>query len=133
MTVQMDVPEYQNAQRFPGWLGLSVFSAVCLAAANSQSDKSERDASEKWIMSVSIVSMVLSFFAVLGYLFVRHLFVANVPEMGTVRYIYIYIYIYMLCMGFCVFRRSRIIGVACLATLLCLACAAAAVVEPNRI
>lgn len=77
--------DYQNAQRFPAWMALSVFSAVCLAAANSQQKITGREAADKWVLAVTIVSMTFSFISVLAYLFVRHLYVANLPEMGVVR------------------------------------------------
>lgn len=79
--------DYQNAQRFPAWMALSVFSAICLAAVNAQQQITGRNKADKWVLSVTIVSMILSFCSVLAYLCIRHLYVANIPEMALVRLI----------------------------------------------
>jgi hypothetical protein len=83
-TIELNT-EYQSAERFPAWMALSVFSAVCLAAVNAQQNPSNRDAGDKWVLSVTILSMCFSFFACLAYLAIRHLFVATIPEIGFVR------------------------------------------------
>lgn len=70
--------DYQSAHRFPAWLALSVFSAVCLAAVATQVDS--RGGAEKWVLSVTIVSMILSFLAVVAYLVMRAPFVGQLPE-----------------------------------------------------
>jgi hypothetical protein len=77
--------DYQNAERFPAWMALSVFSAVCLAAFDSQQSADNRSSAEKWVLSALILSMCFSFFACLAYLAARHLFVAALPEMIFVR------------------------------------------------
>lgn len=76
--------EYQSAERFPAWMALSVFSAICLAGTTSQRG-GDRDAADKWVLAATSMSMILGFFAVLAYLFVRHLFVAQIPELIWVR------------------------------------------------
>lgn len=83
-TIELNT-EYQSAERFPAWMALSVFSAVCLAAVNAQQNPENRDAADKWVLSVTILSMCFSFFACLAYLAIRHLFVATIPEIGFVR------------------------------------------------
>lgn len=77
--------DYQSAHRFPAWMALAVFSAVCLAAVNSQQTAGNRSAGDKWVLSVTIISMCVSFLAVVAYLMVRHLFVAQIPEYIVVR------------------------------------------------
>lgn len=66
-------------------MALSVFSAVCLAAVNAVQDPNDRDSADKWVLSVTVLSMCFSFFACLAYLAARHLFVAALPEMIFVR------------------------------------------------
>jgi ABC-type multidrug transport system permease subunit len=78
-TIELNT-DYQSAERFPAWMALSVFSAVCLAAFNSQSNADARTAADKWVFSATILSMCFSFFSCLAYLAVRHLFVATIPE-----------------------------------------------------
>jgi len=63
-------------------MALTVFSAVCLAAESSQLKITGENSADKWVLSVTIVSMLLSLISVLAYLFIRHLYVANIPEMG---------------------------------------------------
>jgi uncharacterized membrane protein YczE len=64
--------------RFPAWISLSVFSAVCLAALQSQRNK--EDGEETWAVSVILISVLLSFIAVCFYLCHRELFVGEFPE-----------------------------------------------------
>jgi hypothetical protein len=70
--------EYHSAHRFPAWMALTIFSAVCLAAIAS--DTVHRDAAEKWTLAVTCLSMILSFLAVCAYLFMRGPFVGQIPE-----------------------------------------------------
>jgi hypothetical protein len=83
-TIELNT-DYQSAERFPAWMALSVFSAVCLAAFNSQQNPNDRTSADKWVLSATILSMCFSFFACLAYLAVRHLFVATIPEICFVR------------------------------------------------
>jgi hypothetical protein len=85
-TVQVELNlDYESAHRFPGWLSLSAFSAICLAALQSQNVDFDADQSGKaWVLSVCIISMVLSFVAVLLYLCCRGAFVGQIPEVAIV-------------------------------------------------
>lgn len=72
-----------NAARFPGWMALTVFSAICLAALNAQTV--DRQPAEKWVLAATIISMTISLASVSGYLCWRHLYVGLLPEMIVVR------------------------------------------------
>ena len=78
--------DYQNAERFPAWMALSVFSAVCLAAVNSRQTTSSRDSADKWVLSVTVLSMILSFGAVIMYLMMRSVFVGEITEVALVSH-----------------------------------------------
>lgn len=82
--VEMEINMDLSAKRFPVWMALSVFSAVCLASVTTTVTKSNRDAGDKWVLSVCCISMALSFIATVMYLISRGLFVGQVPEMGMV-------------------------------------------------
>ncbi|GKY97816.1 hypothetical protein MPSEU_000739700 [Mayamaea pseudoterrestris] len=83
MPTQIEInTDYQNAERFPAWVALSVFSAVCLAAVNSGSSGTARDAADKWVLSVVCLSMILSVVSVGMYLMMRSVFVGEMFEMG---------------------------------------------------
>lgn len=75
--------EYQSAQRFPAWIVLTAFSAVCLVGVESQYPPVPT-AGHKWSLAVTIISLVLSFVSVAFYLLARHLFIATPLEIGTV-------------------------------------------------
>jgi hypothetical protein len=85
-SVQVELnSDYESAHRFPGWLSLSAFSAICLAALQSRRVDFNADQSgETWVLSVCIISMVLSFVAVLCYLCYRGAFVGQIPEVAIV-------------------------------------------------
>lgn len=84
MSVELNL-EYESAHRFPGWLSLSAFSAICLAALKSKKvDFRPDESGETWVLSVCIISMVLSFVAVLCYLCCRGSFVGQIPEVAIV-------------------------------------------------
>jgi hypothetical protein len=86
MPTQVEInTDYQNAERFPAWIALSVFSAVCLAAVNSRASNTARTAADKWVLSVVCLSMILSIVAVGMYLMMRSVFVGEMFEMGLVR------------------------------------------------
>jgi hypothetical protein len=72
--------DYQSAHRFPAWMALLVFSTISLAA--TASTLKDRGATENWVLSVTILSMILSFLAVLAYLMMRAVFVGQIPEGG---------------------------------------------------
>jgi len=77
--------DYHNAIRFPMWMSLLAFSAVCLAAVTAKySYKQDRQADVKWTMSVTIISLCLSFLATAMYLVCRAVFVGQIFEMGMV-------------------------------------------------
>lgn len=77
MTVDVNTDIHQ-AYRFPAWVALFVFSAVCLAAITSTTE--DRTGREKWVVAVSCISMILAFCASLSYLFVRPKFVGKSIE-----------------------------------------------------
>ena len=77
--------EYRTAVRFPAWMVLAVFSAVALAALSARIDKDERGADAKWALAVIILSMIFGTLGNLGYLFVRGIFVGQLPEAVLVR------------------------------------------------
>lgn len=83
-TIELNT-EYKQAHRFPGWIALSVFSAVCLAAVQSGLNKSNRATNDKWVLTVTIISMSVSFLAVVAYLIGRSMFVGQMPEVIMVR------------------------------------------------
>jgi hypothetical protein len=76
--------EYRTAVRFPAWMVLSVFSAVALAAVASRFKKDDRGADVRWALAVTTLSMIFGLFGNLGYLFVRGIFVGQLPEMVLV-------------------------------------------------
>lgn len=80
-TFSVDInTDYQSptAVRFPVWIAMFVFSTVCLAA--TASTLKDRGSWENWVLSVTILSMILSFAAVAAYLFSRSIFVGQHPE-----------------------------------------------------
>lgn len=77
VTIQLNT-EYQSAVRFPAWIALTTFSAICVAALDAG------DKSTGWCMAVAIISMCLSFFATAAYLLARHLFVGQTVEAALV-------------------------------------------------
>jgi len=80
MTVELNT-DYSNAQRFPMWMALCVFSVICLAALESRKGIFNADTSgEKWVTAVAIMSMLLAFIAVIFYLVMRVVFVGQLPE-----------------------------------------------------
>ena len=83
-TVELNT-EYTNAHRFPAWMTLGIFSAICLAAVNSKVEADERDGNEKWVLACTILSMLVGLAGFAGYLVARSLFVGQAPEMGLVR------------------------------------------------
>jgi hypothetical protein len=76
--------DYQNAERFPAWMALTVFSAVCLAAIISRQTAGARNAADKWVLSVACLSMILSLLAVAMYLTMRSVFVGEITEVALV-------------------------------------------------
>jgi hypothetical protein len=82
--VELDLNTDMSAKRFPIWISLSVFSAVCLAAVTTTVDKADRDSGDKWVLAVMCISMSLSFVAVGMYLLSRSMFVGQAAEAGMV-------------------------------------------------
>ena len=72
--------DVSHAHRFPAWMALAVFSAVCLAALTSTTSSSGRDSAETWSLAVLCISLILSTLAVLAYLLMRAPFVSQLPE-----------------------------------------------------
>jgi hypothetical protein len=79
MTVIEVDTEYKTAHRFPAWVALSVFSAICLAATSESKSTSQ----QKYVLSVTIISMCLAFFSACFYLLARKQFVGTQLEIGT--------------------------------------------------
>jgi len=75
--------EYHSAQRFPAWIALTVFSAICVAATESQLS-SPSTAARKWVLAVCCISLIFGFFSSALYLTARHLFAATPFETGVV-------------------------------------------------
>ena len=82
-TIEMNT-EYQLANRFPSWLALMVFNVICLVSLVAQTKDADRTTEEKWAMAIVILSMIFSFASVCCYLFMRGLFIAQVPEVVAV-------------------------------------------------
>jgi hypothetical protein len=80
--------DYQSAERFPAWIALFTFSTVCLAAAAAQ-ETYRRTSADKWALSVTSISMVLSLVSVGLYLMARSLWVGTKFEGGMVRTSYL--------------------------------------------
>jgi hypothetical protein len=94
--VELDLNLDMSAKRFPVWMALSIFSAVCLASVTTTVDKDRRDAGDRWVLSVTCISMSLSFIATVMYLISRGLFVGQMPEAAMVR-IVLYMCVCVLC------------------------------------
>lgn len=77
--------EYRTAVRFPAWMILSVFSAVALAALAARIKSDERGSDAKWAMAVASISMCVGLLATAAYLFIRGIFVGQIPEAIMVR------------------------------------------------
>mmetsp|Transcript_23724 Transcript_23724/g.49253 ORF Transcript_23724/g.49253 Transcript_23724/m.49253 type:complete len:321 (-) Transcript_23724:225-1187(-) len=74
--------DYQSHERFPAWIALSVFSAICLAAFCSEIESKFRESEEKWCLAVYCISMIMAIFASVGYLLVRGIFVGTLFEIA---------------------------------------------------
>lgn len=73
------------AQRFPVWMSLAVFSAVCVTALQSRRGILAVDGpGEAWILSVFCISFVVSLAVVFLYLLYRAPFVGQIPEVVVV-------------------------------------------------
>lgn len=84
-TVTLEInTDYTQAYRFPVWMALTVFSTICLAGLHSRKSlfAVTNTAGENWVLAVTIISMVLSFGAVLMYLVMRVIFVGQSSEIG---------------------------------------------------
>jgi hypothetical protein len=73
----------ESAIRFPAWVALTVFSVVAWVAMLGR--RHEMNSSEKWGISVTTLSMVLGILSTLSYLYARHLFASQLPEIVMVR------------------------------------------------
>jgi hypothetical protein len=73
----------RNAHRFPAWMALAVFSAVCVAALNAR--RKIFDAEDTWPLVVACLSLILCFGGVVCYLVYRPAFVGQLPEIIVVR------------------------------------------------
>lgn len=72
----------RNAHRFPAWMSLAVFSAVCVAALDARRDIF--NANDTWPFVVACLSLILGFGAVVAYLMYRPVFVGQLPEIVVV-------------------------------------------------
>ena len=71
--------------RFRLWYALTVFSAVCLIALSTETDAKGWQAEEKWVLSVTILSLVLGSLASLAHIGMRENFVGMPIEGLSVR------------------------------------------------
>ncbi|GAX27137.1 hypothetical protein FisN_13Lh313 [Fistulifera solaris] len=78
LTVDVNTDIHQ-ARRFPAWIALFVFSAVCLAAMTSTTEEG-RNTKENWVVAASCMSMLVAFLASAAYLFARPHFVGRSIE-----------------------------------------------------
>lgn len=74
----IDTEYARNAHRFPAWMALAVFSAVCVAALDSRRDIFT--AEDTWPFVVACLSLVMGSGAVVGYLMFRPVFVGQLAE-----------------------------------------------------
>lgn len=79
-TIVLDT-SVQNAKRFPLWIGLAVFSAICVIAVDSEL----KTASDKWVLAVTVISLLISITACGCYMMARGRFVAKATETAMVR------------------------------------------------
>ena len=79
-TIVLDT-SVQNAKRFPLWIGLAVFSAICVVAVDSEL----KSASDKWVLAVTVISLLISITACGCYMMTRGRFVAKATETAMVR------------------------------------------------
>lgn len=78
-TIVLDT-SVQNAKRFPLWIGLAVFSAICVIAVDSEL----KTASDKWVLAVTVISLLISITACGCYMMARGRFVAKATETAMV-------------------------------------------------
>lgn len=79
--LQLNV-DYATHERFPAWIALAVFSAICLAAFASEIPSDRRQSEEKWVLAVYCISMCVATLASVGYLMARSLFSSTVFEVA---------------------------------------------------
>ena len=77
--------EYRTAVRFPAWMTLTVFSIVALVSLSARVKAEERGSEEKWALAVISISMCIGGLATMAYLFIRGIFVGQLPEAVMVR------------------------------------------------
>jgi len=78
-TIVLDT-SVQDAKRFPLWIGLAVFSAICVIAVDSEL----KSASDKWVLAVTVISLLISITACGCYMMARGRFVAKATETAMV-------------------------------------------------
>lgn len=67
--------------RFQAWAAAFVFSCVSLASHDSRL-VGTKSASDKWILSMLSISLILSFFGIIGYSAMNEKFIGQKPEGG---------------------------------------------------
>lgn len=72
--------EYRTAVRFPAWMVLTVFSAVSLTSIAARISPDERGSEERWAMAVASLSMCIGLLGTAAYLFIRGIYVGQIPE-----------------------------------------------------
>ena len=83
-TVTLEInTDVSNAARFPAWMALAVFSAVCVAALNAR--RKIFDAEDTWPFVVACLSLIMGFGGVVCYHMFRPVFVGQLPEIIVVR------------------------------------------------
>mmetsp|Transcript_17367 Transcript_17367/g.47413 ORF Transcript_17367/g.47413 Transcript_17367/m.47413 type:complete len:312 (-) Transcript_17367:281-1216(-) len=76
--------DYATAERFPAWISLAVFSAICMAAFCSEVNSEYRGSDEKWVLAVYCISMSVATLASVAYLMVRSIFSGTIIEITMV-------------------------------------------------
>jgi len=72
--------EYRTAVRFPAWMVLTVFSAVSLVSLAARIKADERGSEERWAMAVTSLSTCVGLLGCAAYLFIRGIYVGQIPE-----------------------------------------------------
>jgi hypothetical protein len=78
--VTVHFPRKKHRSRFPLWYALTVFSAVTVIALTTETDTTTWEVEEQWILSVTLLSLLVSCVACLAHIAVRPKFVGMPAE-----------------------------------------------------
>jgi len=78
-------PLQYAAGRFPKWIALFVLSLVAWFATIAGVQRHQMDRPEKWALTATTLSVVFGGIGVFAYVFLRGLFMGQIPEVVTVR------------------------------------------------